>query len=566
MARGEVAAGAAATQNLAHLVLRHAVAQPGAQALVIPTRWDQERVLSQQQVTYGQLWERVEAYRRGLRAAGYQAGDRVVLMMPVSVELYAFVLALLAQGMVAVLVDTGMGVGRTLDAIRASRAVALVSVGRVLGLRAFLPALYAMRCYSVDEPRGVGVRPLSSLSQPGGLLAQAAGEGAAPLRAVRAEDHALITFTSGSTGRPKGADRTHGLLRAQHKALSAHFPERVTDVECPSFPVAVLHHLCCGQPSILPAVDLRAPATVNPKVLAAQLEQHQVTRLAAAPALMERLARWMIERDHRSPQVRTVLVGGGPVSQALCELVVRAFPQADSVVVYGSTEAEPMTSVSMRERLAPEQAPGEGTLVGRAAPMATLGVVELPPGLHRLDERGLAPYEVAPGQVGEVVVRGPHVVRAYVEDAQATRDSKLIEPDQAVWHRTGDTGRWDEQGRLWLVGRLKDVVRHGEQVLHPFDLEERVERLEGVQRAALIERPKRASQPWPQAALLWSADHSGAAASGQGDPSVAIEALLRERGIDGALIERVAWMPVDRRHNTKLDRQALRLWLALTRP
>lgn len=548
--------GVSPLQNMAHLVSRHARAMPEKLALSIPTRWEGQQVRATQELTYGELWARVEAYQRGLKAAGYKPGDRFVLMFPVSAELYALVLALFASGMVAVLVDTGMGVGKMLEAIEDARAVAFVSVKPVLRLRPLLPALYRLRCYSADDAKLPGIKPLSK-------LAHAQGPAVA-LCPVGAESHALITFTSGSTGRPKGANRTHGHLRAQHLALSEHFPERVTDIDCPCFPVVVLHNLCCGMTTVLPAVDLRSPGEVDPALVLTQLRQHQITRLAAAPAFMSKLAAHMLAAGESAPSVRLIFVGGGPVSLELCAQIVGAFPQADSHVVYGSTEAEPITSITMRERL--DVGAGEGTLVGHVAHCAEVRLVEVPPKTHRLQD-GLKPLVVATGQVGEVVVSGEHVNKAYVDNAKANEENKLIDvARETVWHRTGDTGRWDEQGRLWLVGRLKDVVRHQGQVLHPFGIEEQAERVEGVERAALLSHPYWGVDERARATLVWSpqGDHTSVAACKRIEAQ--LERLLDARGLihsERVQLKRVPVVLVDRRHNTKIDRVALRAWLKL---
>lgn len=554
--------GADALESLALLVMRHARAQPDKLALYVPTRFDEAQVLAHEEVTYGQLWARVEAYRRGLRAAGYRAKDRFVLMFPVSVELYALVLALFSEGMVAVLVDTGMGVGKMLQAIQDARAVALISVEAVLRKRAMLPQLYGLDCYSVDGPLPLWrVRDLAALRLDGPDVAPRA------LAAVSPQSHALITFTSGSTGRPKGADRTHGHLKAQHLALSEHFPERVLDVDCPSFPVVVLHNLCCGMISVLPPVDLRAPAELSPQVVLAVLEARGVTRLAAAPAFMARLVAFMLEHKRALPLIRLIFVGGGPVSTALCAQIVEAFPQAESVVVYGSTEAEPMTSITMRERLqsALEDHDQEGTLVGYAAHCATLKLVNLPAALklHRLDQRGLRPYEVEPGQVGEVVVSGPHVNKSYVDNPKANASNKLVELDGRVWHRTGDMGCFDARGRLWLVGRDKDVVWLDGAALHPFGVEEACEAVEGVARAALISHPLNPQR----AALCWSPDPQ-CSPRHAARTQAALEAQLvslkaRHPQLSGLGLHKLVLMPVDKRHNTKIDRQALRAWLSV---
>ena len=150
---------------------------------------------------------------------------------------------------------------------------------------------------------------------------------------------------------------------------------------------------------------------------------------------------------------------------------------------------------------------------------------------------------------------GVHVNQAYVDNPEATRANKLIEIDGTVWHRTGDMGRWDDQGRLWLVGRLGDVVRHEGRPHHPFGAEERCERVRGVARAALLAHPYT-----DRAVLVWSPEPG---AGQDPDPTThRVRGALDELGLRGAQLARVPRMPVDRRHQTKIDRGTLRAYLS----
>ena len=523
--------------NFSALVLQHAQQRPDRLALVIPPEVSGADVV--QEVTYGQLADRVEAFRRGLEDAGFVPGDRIVVVFPVSVDLYALVLAIFAAGMVAVLVDMGMGLRRVLWAIEDSRAVAMVSVHRLLRWHALLPTLWPLRLVVADHPGGLGLRPLDALRRAGPRR---------PALERAPDDHALITFTSGSTGRPKGADRTHGLLTAQHLALAEHFPHRDDDIDCPCFPVVVLHDLCCGLTAVLPAVDLRAPGQVEPERVLQQLRARRATRLTAAPAFMERLAAHMLTHDVRLPEVNSLFVGGGPVSRALCAQLTQAFPGADAQVVYGSTEAEPMTSASMVEV---RDEGGDGFLVGRPAEVAEIAVVQIDTPAPRLGPEGIAPWVVPVGALGEIVVRGPHVNQRYVDNPEADAVNKIRAEAGSVWHRTGDVGRWDERGRLWLHGRTKDAVSNDGRLHQPLAVEQACDALDGVRRVALIQHPR--------AALL---------AVDFGDRGPEVDAALRrtlERfGLAGVAVHPVPFIPTDRRHNTKIDRPALRAYVTAT--
>src|SRR5262249_25453462 len=206
-----------------------------------------------------------------------------------------------------------------------------------------------MRKYSVDS-RGLGLQPLQKL----------VGE-SRELHAIdrKAEDPGLITFTSASSGRTKGVDRTHGLLSAQHEALRR-LPVREGGVDMPCFPVLALRNLCIGATTVLPAVDLRAPGTVEPGAVLAQLGEWKVDGIAAAPAFLERVVEAIPKRS-----LRYVVAGGAPVTPRLCRKVLDVCPDIDGRVLYGSTEAEPIAEAEFKEVVHER---GEGLLVGKPVP------------------------------------------------------------------------------------------------------------------------------------------------------------------------------------------------------
>ena len=446
-----------------------------------------------------------------------------------------------------VLVDTGMGTRRVAQAIRDSQARAIVSVDALLRFRWVVPALWGLKRFSLDGAGGWGVSPWSDLEP---AVEPASAGAAQPVIERAADDHGLITFTSGSTGRPKGADRTHGLLIAQHEALRAHFPDAADDVDMPCFPVVTLHNLCCGIPTVMPAVDLSAPAAVQPAPVLAQARAEGVTRISGAPAYVRRLADALLAEGATLPAVRHVLVGGAPVPADLCARLTEAFPEAACDIVYGSTEAEPIASIAMRDVLAAAAGSDEGYLVGAPVEQTDMALLELPdPAPDRLDERGVAPYRVPAGATGEVVVAGDHVNRGYVDNPEADRENKLFGVNDRVWHRTGDVGHLDDEGRLWLTGRTSDVLHVDGRVVHPLPVEAALDALPGVARSALVAH---VGAPGGELAVALA---DGAAMS---EVLPRLEAELAARGLGAVPVRAIPAMPVDRRHNSKLDRPSLR--------
>lgn len=485
--------------NAADLGLRRADEDAGRPALISGT----------EVVSFGALRDRVAAYVDGLSRAGFRPGDRVAVLLPVSLELYALTLALLASGVTAVFVEARRARQLLRPALEGADVHAVVSVRRLLRWRFFLPALWGRRLLcadgsslfaeSLDRLRGHTTRPKHLVNRD-------------------ASDVALITFTSGSRGTPRGIARTHGQLIAQARALSAAFPEPAGTVDLPAFPMAAFHNLSCGDTTVLSGAD---PGRGDGEADAylSGIEAHGVTRLSGPPAFFEALLTFMERTGRRVHGVRRITVGGAPVGASQCERLLRAFPAATGYVLYGATEAEPIARALMTDVLTAEH---DGYLVGRPTP----GVEVVVEGSSRPD---LAP--AAQGEVGEVLVRGRHVGRG-----------------DGAWHRTGDLGRLDDEGRLWLLGPVGSEVLHRGRLLQPFALEAAAERVAGVRRTALVAHARA-----PQGELVVDL-HEDAMAEAV---LRSLGRLLRARGL-GELEVAFAPISVDDRHASKIDRAALR--------
>jgi olefin beta-lactone synthetase len=358
------------------------------------------------------------------------------------------------------------------------------------------------------------------------------GESSAPaLVERRAEDHALITFTTGSTGRPKGADRNHGILSTQHLLSRLHGPEIPGEIDMPAFPMIGFQNLSCGITTLLPAFDNSDLSTLRPSVITNQVLENKVTRLSAAPFLLKIVAENLESRNLKAENVRSLIAGGAPVPVWLCEKLTKVFPNAAAYVVYGSTEAEPISYISMNEIISSS---GDGYLVGR--PLDVLKV--------RIEEQG------------EIVIHGPHVVRGYLNNEKANRETKFTDQRGLAWHRTGDTGYFDDRGRLWLTGRLADRIHYGGSPRAQLILEQKLESISGISRAAVLN-----SNDGDVVAFIETK-------AGYDKHTVRESVLKSGPGIlglelrDAFLLEK---LPVDRRHRWKIDRHALRSSLSARR-
>lgn len=520
------------SNNFASLVQEATRRHSDRPALVLPDFRRLKGWEAREQVTFGEFWQRVSGFARALEAAGVRPRQRVLLAVPLSADLYALALAVMAAGATVVLVDAGLDRKRLIHCIKAARLDALVGAPRLLRLRFIVPALWRIPLKLATGGGGIGLRRLERGASP---------EPIDPVQMLPS-DTALITFTSGSTGEPKGANRLHDVLIHQHVALRRAFPPREDEVSMTCFPVVALHNLCCGVTTVLPAIDFRDVGAGKAAWILRQMAEYDVGTLTGGPAFIRSIIRHCTRDELTLPRIERLGVGGAPVGRPLCRDISAVFPRAEARVIYGSTEAEPVASISVSEVLDLHRdgyARGLGYPGGRVHEATRVRIIPVTEG--PLD--GL-PGEVAEGEWGEVVVSGRHVVPAYFKNPTADANTKVQDADGTVWHRMGDVGRRDEAGRLWLGGRAERLVEARECTLHPLRVEALLEEVPGLRRSALHAHRGRI--------VLWVEPESEGP-----DPLPAIGAALAAEKIAVDDVLTVDAIPVDRRHRSKVDYDAL---------
>jgi acyl-CoA synthetase (AMP-forming)/AMP-acid ligase II len=498
-------------------------------------------IMAEGSVTFGELWLRIGHAATGLRGLGLAPSERAVVMIPMSIDLYVAMLAVLEIGAVAVFVDPWIGRWQIAAFAAFAEPRAWLGVTRSHLLRLVDRRLRSIPI-TVTTGRRLGPLPARcTLAE----LEETAGE--SEVQAVGEDDPALITFTSGSSGEPKGANRTHRFLLAQHAALAAEFPAQEGDVDMPMFPVFALNNLASGVPSVVPDMDFRRVDRVNARRILAQMRRHGVTTCTASPPFFDRLAAEVSRRPAERPTLRRILTGGAPVSDAQLRLWRRVFPETEIFVVYGSTEAEPVAHLTAEERLSAVNADrprAPGFCAGRPSERVYAKIVRIHSGPIELGPRGWADWELPAGQIGELVVSGEHVCRDYYRNPQAVRENKIVD-GTTVWHRMGDTGSFDPEGRFWIAGRVHSTIRRGGELIHP----------------QLVEQAARGEDPRVRRI----------AAVGLPDPElgerVAVVVETSEDGFEDEIAARLAAagftadeivftaepLPVDPRHNSKID-------------
>lgn len=423
-------------------------------------------------ITFAQLESRSAALAHWLEGKGLKPGDRVLVMIPVSIELYVALPALLRCGLVAEFLDPSAGRDHVRLCCEAAPPDALLGSLKAQLLRVLHP----------------GLRRVHSLVYPGWCAPSLEGGRDHEPRSCEADTPALLTFTSGSTAAPKAAVRTHGLLAAQQSALARAIDLQPGQVDLATLPIFVLANLAAGVTTVLADADIRKPGFIEPDPVLDQLTQHAITRSTASPAFFDRLAQRCEQTGRTLSPLQRIYTGGAPVFPDLLERLDRLMPEGGPVTVYGSTEAEPIAHLAFDEASDADRAAmrdGKGLLVGTPVPEVQLRIVNA----EALADRTLTVEQFdaaacSADEPGEIMVTGEHVLKGYLNPADDAETKLRV--GETIWHRTGDAGYLDASGRLWLLGRTSAVIRDERGVVYPFAIECAARQAELVAHAAVV--------------------------------------------------------------------------------
>jgi olefin beta-lactone synthetase len=477
-----------------------------------------------------------------LERRGVKPGDAVMVLVPMGIQLYVTLAAVFRLGAVVMVVDPSAGLAHIERCCKLNPPRALVGAPIAHALSLIIPSLRAV-------PLRFTTRGWWPTASP--WAAKDRLEPRPMIEPALSDTPALLTFTSGTTGTPKAAMRSHGLLLAQLSALEGLLEPQANDVDLATLPIVALANLAAGMTTVIADANLRKPGAIYAGPVIEQIRRHNITRTAASPALLERLADFALEHGQTLPGLTRVFSGGGPVFPRTLEKLARIAPNAKLLSVYGSTEAEPIAHIAFDE-LEPSDLKamksGRGLLVGKTVSEIELRILE-----NRHDQRlefaseaELAQASLGPNQIGEVIVSGAHVLPGYLH-GQGDSETKVW-VEGRVWHRTGDAGQIDDQGRLWLAGRANARITDARGEIYPFSVECAALEFPGISRCALIEhRGKRIL------CVEWS-DLRASQSAPKNLPEHLAWAQLDE-------VRTVSSLPMDARHNAKVDLKKLRALL-----
>lgn len=538
--------------NVASSLKRMARIQPYKRAVLYPHGHDAYGRLSYSHLTFQQLDRDSDHLAWGLENVGIVRGTRTIMMVKPSLDFFVLTFALFKTGAVPVVVDPGMGLKRMVGCFKQSGPTAFIGIPKAHILRALYPRFFRSiktwivagrrrfwNHHSLTELRHLRMDPY-------------------PLAQTRRDETAAILFTTGSTGPAKGVVYTHGVFATQIDTIRSHYGIATDEIDLPTFPLFALFDPALGMTAVIPDMDPTRPAHVDPVNIIEAVESNGVTNMFASPALLHRVGRYGKENGVKLPSLRRVISAGAPIMPANIEQFSTLIcGNAEIHTGYGATEAMPVSSITGREILAETRTlseQGRGVCVGR--PLDTIEVRIIAISDHALGSWSDAEL-VEHGAVGEITVKGDQVTRQYFDRPDADALAK-IRDGETFWHRMGDLGRIDEQGRIWFYGRKSQRVITDGGTLFTIPCEAIFNNHPGVYRSALV-GVGRAPRQEPVMCIELEPD---ARRKNRNQITRELITLARSSHITRT-IENILYpteFPVDIRHNAKIFREKLARW------
>ncbi len=544
-------------KNIAQRLRAMAEAYPDKPAVVMCSGPGKQNDYATQSVTYAQLEIDSDAAARGLLAAGIGRGTKTLVMLRPSFAFFSCFFSLFKVGAVPVFIDPGMGGKRLLECVRVLAPEAMVGLPlahlvRVVCRRSFPGFKTAITQGGRRWLWGGKKWETFRIFKPEPF----------PIAETDADELAAILFTTGSTGPAKGVEYSHGALDRQVEILADAFDIKPEDKDCATFPGFSLFSIALGMTAVVPDMNPVRPGMVFPPNVITPVTEEGCTFSFGSPALWGRVSEYAATEGVTLPNLKRVVMAGAPVPAAVHRrLLEQVLPEgAETYTPYGATECMPVANITGTEVLretADLTASGKGVCVGRPAPGVRVEIIRIDDGpIPRWHDSLIMPR----GDIGEITVKADHASRHYHNLPAADALAKIQEGDE-FWHRMGDVGHLDEQGRIWFCGRKAHRVRAAAGDLFTICCEAIYNAHPRVRRSALVGVAKDGGPERPVIVVELR--------EGEGrDDTLTLTSELLALGRANPLTEMIddilfhPGFPTDIRHNAKIRREDLSRWAA----
>jgi len=410
------------------------------------------------EISFSQLRDTSFRLANALEHLGVRQGDKVAIYLPNCPEYIYSYLACFCLGAVVVPLDYMLKTDELSSCLGHSETKVLITRSKEeVSLQEIQNSVPTLRKIVLTEGELSEAAPLNQ------IIAQAHAN--QPSVTLHDNDPALIMYTSGTTGKPKGILLDYKHLEGSPEAMR-HFVDLTNkDVKLCALPLSHIAGLIYIQNCIIFGITLILMDRFNPFEFLRNIQQYRVTCFHIVPAMYTAILSMKEIEKFDLSSLRWVVVFGAPSSPEVLERFHQYCPNAQLLNGWGMTETCPPNTVTPM---------GSKNIasVGKPSPHCHIKIV---------DERG---QEVPVGQVGEIIISGWIVMQEYYKDPEATAQMK-----KDGWLYTGDLGRFDNEGFLYIVGRKKEMIKVGGQIVYAPEVEAALHKHEEVVEAAVIGVP-----------------------------------------------------------------------------
>lgn len=416
--------------------------------------------------TYLEIEQKANSIANFLLSNGTSRGDRIALLMENSINYVICYFGILKSGAVVVPINNEITPTNLLYLLHNSEAVALITNDKFTTLLSVLSDAKSVKILLADideSPFNNTVIKICSLSS-----ALESGDITKPQTSIISLDLASIVYTSGSTGEPKGVMLSHQNLTENTISISQYLNLASNDrimVVLPFYYIygnslLTTHFYSCG--SVI--IDNHF---IYPNLIIDTMEKMQVTGFAGVPSTYSILLNKSVIKEKKIKSLRYVTQAGGAMTPALQLQVSDTLFPAKLYIMYGTTEAAPRLTY-----LEPDFLNEKIGSIGKAIPNVEVIIA---------DEYGMP---VPSGETGEIAARGSNIMMGYWKDPKST--ANVI---RNGFYYTGDLGKTDKDGFIYIVGRKKEIIKVGGNRVSPKEIEEALMSLPEINDAAVIGVP-----------------------------------------------------------------------------
>lgn len=558
--------------NLANLVREQAQKFPNNQAVVFPYQTDAVGRYAYTQISFAEFERQSDYLAYRFAEYGIKRQDKVLLFVRPSLEFCLVALTLFKMGCTAVLIDPGMGRKNLLKAVAEVEPDVLIAVPEIHWARLIFRKAFngVSKFISVDgkkHPLNLPIEKLKKQRCPhiNGFMLDDPLKKVEPYPIAQMSDEELagIFFTSGGTGKPKGVCYTHTMFLEQIRVLKSVFGFKPGERDMPGFPLFALFSIAQGMTAVIPDMDPTKPSQADPKKLYQTIIDHQVDYAGGSPAIWRGLGNYCTQNNLTLDSMRALMMFGAPVAADLHSLFKPILPNGTVITPYGATECLPISYATSKMILGYVESrtrKGGGTCIGQVVEGLQVKIVKY---ADQEIKSSNELQELGPGEIGEILVRGRQVTRTYYKRPEANLKAKVKHGDTSdghpdFWHRMGDFGYLDAEGKLWFCGRVAHSFEYQNQRLFSVPTEAIFNEHPNISKTALVKvkvkengyEPALVVQEKPGVKL----DHKGKSELKQQLLTLA-KTAKHTQVISKFYVAKE--FPVDVRHNIKIDRKKL---------